>query len=193
MSKSRTNTSSVTTNSKDSLNKESRWYKDLISLCGNDIGAARNEYFVRAPEFLTKLLGISDRDRPLWYCLFGIGVSIILTILLTPYLMNKPWYYPAIWNMLRFVILGLPRFVLALHFSAHTPIIKPQWLNRFYVEYICCPFFGIPCGMYKYHHIVMHHKENNIHPKDLSSTMPYQRDNVFHFLFYWIRFEAAVA
>lgn len=173
-------------------NKTSGWYKKLSELCNKDINGTRNEYYFPAPEFLTKMLSVEDKDRPLWYCLFNIGVSIVATILLIPYFMSKPWYYCALWTVFRFVALGLPRFVLALHFSAHIPIIKPTFLNRLYNEYFCCPFYGLPPGMYKFHHIIMHHKEDNIHPLDLSSTMPYQRDNFFHFLHYWLRFELAI-
>lgn len=47
---------------------------------------------------------------------------------------------------------------------------------------------GLPTGMYHLHHVVMHHKENNIMPWDLSSTEPYQRDSVLHWLHYFFRF-----
>lgn len=50
------------------------------------------------------------------------------------------------------------------------------------------PLFGMPAGQYFLHHVVMHHKENNVFPYDVSSTEPYQRDNFLHFLHYWARF-----
>ena len=45
--------------------------------------------------------------------------------------------------------------------------------------------------MYKLHHLIMHHGENNLFPYDLSSTEPYQRDSFVHFLHYWLRFTLA--
>lgn len=50
-----------------------------------------------------------------------------------------------------------------------------------------CPFFGMPSGVYYFHHVIMHHIENNVFPYDVSSTMHYQRDNMLHFLHYWLR------
>ena len=175
-----------------SQTKKSTWYKALKGLVDKDINGIRNEYYFPAPEFLTKLLGIEEKERALWYSLFNVGVSCILTILLMPLLAKLAWYYTALWTILRFALLGLPRFILALHFSAHVPIIKPTIFNKLYIEYFCCAFFGLPPGMYRFHHIVMHHKEDNIHPKDLSSTMPYQRDSFVHFLHYWARFEFGI-
>jgi hypothetical protein len=34
----------------------------------------------------------------------------------------------------------------------------------------------------------MHHKENNLFGQDLSSTEPYQRDSIVHFLHYWLMY-----
>lgn len=50
------------------------------------------------------------------------------------------------------------------------------------VPVLLAPFFGVPSGMYRLHHCVMHHVENNGVGRDLSSTEPYQRDNFLHFL-----------
>jgi len=52
---------------------------------------------------------------------------------------------------------------------------------------ILAPFYGIPSGMYRLHHCVMHHLGNNRHGKDRSSTEPYSRENIVHFLIYWAR------
>lgn len=79
------------------------------------------------------------------------------------------------------------RFILSLHFSSHRPLTHNPYLNKL-PEYLLAPFFGIPAGFYKLHHVIMHHSENNFFPGDLSSTEPYQRDNPLHFLMYWAHF-----
>jgi len=85
--------------------------------------------------------------------------------------------------------------VLTLHFASHrhvfnTPAAKP--IFNFLLQYVYCPFFGLPSGCYHLHHVVMHHIENNVMPYDVSSTMTYQRNSVFHFLCYWLRFTTAI-
>ncbi len=79
-----------------------------------------------------------------------------------------------------------PPVILMLHNTMHRPFFK-QWrlLNRV-VPYSMSALFGIPTG-YMEHHVGMHHSENNLRT-DLSSTMRYQRDNLFHWLIYVARF-----
>jgi hypothetical protein len=50
------------------------------------------------------------------------------------------------------------------------------------VSLLLAPLFGLPSGLYNLHHVLMHHVEGNDAAWDLSSTEPYQRDNVFQFL-----------
>merc|ERR1719424_2603374 len=84
------------------------------------------------------------------------------------------------------------RFVLCLHYSEHRKIFRqPFGFMNGYLQYVVAPFMGIPIGMYHLHHVVMHHKENNVFPWDLSSTEPYQRDNPLHFLQYLVRYMLA--
>ena len=47
------------------------------------------------------------------------------------------------------------------------------------VSLLLAPLFGLPSGLYNLHHVLMHHVEGNEATWDLSSTEPYQRDNVF--------------
>merc|ERR1711904_458696 len=89
----------------------------------------------------------------------------------------------------------IQRFILMLHYSEHKRMFRAG--SKFapihaYAPYVLCPVFGIPSGCYRLHHVVMHHLEDNVFPMDLSSTMPYQRDNFFHFLQYWARFAFAI-
>eukprot|EP00485_Elphidium_margaritaceum_P023593 CAMPEP_0202713528 /NCGR_PEP_ID=MMETSP1385-20130828/55587_1 /ASSEMBLY_ACC=CAM_ASM_000861 /TAXON_ID=933848 /ORGANISM="Elphidium margaritaceum" /LENGTH=318 /DNA_ID=CAMNT_0049373907 /DNA_START=18 /DNA_END=971 /DNA_ORIENTATION=+ len=169
------------------------WRQELIRLAQIDINAQRNEYLFPAPKFLGDWLGVEERDNALWFNVFDCVVLILINLSLLPWLMDKPWYLIAVLSGLRIALLGVPKFILALHYSAHRPIIRPVWLNNLLIEYLITPFFGLPPGVYRFHHIIMHHKEDNIYPYDLSSTMPYQRDNFpFCWLHYWLRFEVAV-
>ncbi len=84
-------------------------------------------------------------------------------------------------------------FILALHYSTHTPIFNKKWrfLKHVNTSFLCA-LFGIPPWMYYAHHIAMHHSENNTMPYDLSSTMPYQRDSKWHHFLYMLRFAIAI-
>ncbi|PNP44909.1 hypothetical protein TGAMA5MH_03323 [Trichoderma gamsii] len=53
--------------------------------------------------------------------------------------------------------------------------------------YITDPLMGHTWNSYFYHHVKHHHVEGN-GPDDLSSTIRYQRDDIFHFLHYVGRF-----
>lgn len=80
-------------------------------------------------------------------------------------------------------------FILALHYSTHTPIFNRKWrILKHINESILCNFFGMPFGTYYAHHIAMHHCENNMSPHDVSSTMPYQRDSKVDLLKYMFRY-----
>ena len=48
---------------------------------------------------------------------------------------------------------------------------------------VLCPFFGVPPGVYRLHHCVMHHVEAN-GCGDLTSTRRFQRDSALHFVLY---------
>ena len=170
------------------------WKQNLIDLAKIDINATRNEYIFPAPQFMADLLGVEEKDNALWYNVWNcIVLTSINLFLIKYYLMDRPWYYIALLSAIRFPLLGIPKFILALHYSAHRPIIKPKWLNNLIIEYIVTPFFGLPPGVYRFHHIVMHHREDNIYPYDVSSTMPYNRDNFpYCFIHYLLRFQFAI-
>jgi len=74
-----------------------------------------------------------------------------------------------------------------LHYSEHRKLFKKQYeyLN-YIVPFILSPLYGVPSGVYKLHHCVMHHLENNVFPWDVSSTEPYQRDTIFGYISYWL-------
>lgn len=95
------------------------------------------------------------------------------------------WWLAAVVAVIQLPLMA-PPVILMLHNTMHRPFIKKhRWLNRVH-PYAMSGLFGIPTG-YMEHHVAMHHVENNL-PKDLSSTMQYQRDNFFHWLMYVSRF-----
>jgi len=95
-----------------------------------------------------------------------------------------------VWNVLSHF------FVLYLHseiridasFFGTQKIVQKrrQDLQHLFAPYFVTPFFGIPSGLYFYHHLIMHHKENNIFPWDISSTEHYQRDKPLSFVTYFL-------
>jgi hypothetical protein len=48
--------------------------------------------------------------------------------------------------------------------------------------YLLAPLFGVPPGVYRLHHVIMHHVEDNAAGWDLSSTEPFQRDSALSFV-----------
>ncbi len=97
------------------------------------------------------------------------------------------WWLAGIYLALTF--LGFTdRYILMLHNISHRPPFKKGygWLQKVFV-WIMGPLNGETPETYYSHHICMHHAEENL-KNDLSSTMPFKRDNPLHFLFYWGRF-----
>lgn len=97
------------------------------------------------------------------------------------------WYlvpvYALVWGF------GLvDRFILMLHCTSHRRLFKKRYdvLNRI-IPWVIGPFFGESPDTYFAHHLGMHHPENNL-DSDLSSTMPFQRDRLTHWLRYYGRF-----
>lgn len=167
----------------------------VIAAAYADLSAQRNEFHFKLPKWLEDLCWprLQDkRDLPICYLLFDVAVTVLPAALALYYL--PAWSsvlgpaYLAVTD-----VLFLERFLLALHYSQHRQLFKTEyrWLNRV-APMLLAPLFGVPCGLYRLHHCVMHHAENNWYPKDLSSTEPYQRDNFCHFLFYWVRYLAGI-
>lgn len=84
-------------------------------------------------------------------------------------------------------------FTLMLHNHIHNNGLlagKYSWFDKAW-PYVLEPLMGHTWDSYFYHHVKHHHVENN-GPGDLSSTIRYQRDDLFHFLHYVGRFVAFV-
>ncbi|KAI1379526.1 hypothetical protein F4677DRAFT_442503 [Hypoxylon crocopeplum] len=82
-------------------------------------------------------------------------------------------------------------YTLMMHQHIHGGgILRKQSLIRLFdvaFPYITDPLMGHTWNTYYYHHVKHHHVEGN-GPDDLSSTIRYQRDNIWHFLHYVGRF-----
>lgn len=162
---------------------------DGSAIVNTDLTAARNEYFFKPPAWLGLESMIKDeRDYPMLYLIFNMTVSILPAALWIFRCRDLPWWAPPLYT-LSIYALFFQRYVLCLHYSEHRKIFVKRYafLNG-YLQYVMAPFMGIPAGMYHLHHVVMHHKENNVFPWDLSSTEPYQRDHFGHFLHYLLRY-----
>jgi fatty acid desaturase len=91
------------------------------------------------------------------------------------------WWQAAIYWTLYLAYLG--PYVLMLHNTTHRALFKRELLNL-YIPWVVGPFVGMSPETYAAHHMGIHHAEGNL-PRDLSSTMPYQRDSFVDFLKYW--------
>lgn len=175
---------------------------DGTELSNTDLTAARNEWLFKPPPPLRGWLESTlenQRDAPMVYLIFNITFTIIpsafalyrfpdlpgwvgplhvLTIVRRPP-RSRPAAArlpssPAVLPPSQYALF-LQRFILCLHYSEHRKIFKKKYnLLNSYLAYVVAPFMGLPTGMYNLHHVVMHHRENNVMPWDLSSTEPYQ-------------------
>ncbi|KAI0551795.1 fatty acid desaturase [Xylaria curta] len=75
------------------------------------------------------------------------------------------------------------------HIHQRGVLAKRSWVKVFdhTFPYVMDPLMGHTWNSYFYHHVKHHHVEGN-GPNDLSSTVRYQRDNIWHFLMYVGRF-----
>ncbi|EKD17679.1 uncharacterized protein L3040_003561 [Drepanopeziza brunnea f. sp. 'multigermtubi'] len=80
-------------------------------------------------------------------------------------------------------------FTLLMHNHIHNNgvLSKPYAAFDWAFPYILEPLMGHTWDSYYYHHVKAHHVEGN-GPDDLSTTIRYQRDSVWCFLHYEIRF-----
>jgi fatty acid desaturase len=151
------------------------------------------------PIFIKKELGTFDsffmtflkdeRDLPFIHLIIKLSLLFIPAALVLFAIDNTTWLW---WSIaipygIGLVVLTGP-FTLMLHNTSHRPLFKREykWGNRL-IPWVLCPFMGQSPDTYFAHHIGMHHAENNLEG-DLSSTMKYQRDNIFHFLHYYLHF-----
>lgn len=171
----------------------------LSKITNRDLTASRNEYLFRTPFLVDAMLPLLNdkRDEPM-LCLQLNILQVIIPGLSCVYGLHV--YEPPFPTLTRNLaglayivivcVLFLERFILCLHFSSHRSMYKVGALNHALVWYMA-PFFGIPSGVYKLHHVIMHHIENNS-GMDISETECFQRDSWSHFGYYWLRFVALI-
>lgn len=84
-------------------------------------------------------------------------------------------------------------FTLLLHNHIHNNGVLNRrfWLVDKIFPYVLEPLVGHTWNSYFYHHVKCHHVEGN-GPEDVSSTLRYQRDSLWHFVQYWLRFNFSV-
>lgn len=123
-----------------------------------------------------------ERDLPFIRLMICAALWLVPAVALL-YLQYRWWMTP----LYLAVTLGyfFPPFTLMLHCTSHRQLFRKQyaWMNEL-IPWVYSPFLGqTPCT-YAAHHMGMHHPENNLWDDD-SSTLPYQRDNLLHFLHYF--------
>ncbi len=182
--------------------EEERKRNLCIQSAKNDMNAPRREFyftFEKIP-WLDNLVNNSlcdHKDKPVFNMLMNTSlVSLPLLACLFRFCPNtKMGHLFGFAYFMTHFVLFLHSFILALHYSTHRRLMKQDsplaWFNKVPL-YILCPTFGLPSGIYYLHHIVMHHCHDNCIPYDISSSEPYQRDNLLHFGVYWFRFWATV-
>lgn len=136
--------------------------------------------------FFSKFIN-DKRDLPFVYFILQANVVVIpfAAYLFVPGAFR--WWLAVAY--LAVALLGfMDRYILILHNTSHRPLFKPRYgfLNK-YLPWVLGPFFGETPETYFAHHLGMHHPENNL-PDDLSSTMRYQRDSLWHWLRYYQHF-----
>jgi len=79
-------------------------------------------------------------------------------------------------------------YTLMLHAVCHRVLFKKRYRAwNHVIPWVIGPFVGHTPTSFYVHHMGMHHPENNLED-DLSTTLPYQRDNFLHWVHYWLRF-----
>ncbi|KAH7321325.1 hypothetical protein B0I35DRAFT_429061 [Stachybotrys elegans] len=89
--------------------------------------------------------------------------------------------------VMQFSYMGTYTLMMHQHIHMRGILNKNFWLFDSLFPYITDPLMGHTWNTYFYHHVKHHHVEGN-GPHDLSSTLRYQRDNIFHLLHYIGRF-----
>jgi hypothetical protein len=97
------------------------------------------------------------------------------------------WMHGVLHLIMQFSYMGT--YTLMMHQHIHMQGILNKRFSLFdrLFPYVTDPLMGHTWNSYYYHHVKHHHEEGN-GPDDLSSTVQYQRDDVWHFLHYVGRF-----
>ncbi|KAF2083510.1 hypothetical protein K490DRAFT_76497 [Saccharata proteae CBS 121410] len=104
------------------------------------------------------------------------------------YLFHNFTYPHAIlhWIMQSYYV-GTYNLMMHQHIHMRGILAKKYWLFDQAFPYLLDPLFGHTWNTYFFHHVKHHHVEGN-GPDDLSSTIRYQRDDIWNLLHYIARF-----
>jgi hypothetical protein len=138
---------------------------------------------------MTRFLN-DPRDLPHLRLIIQCSALFVPAAALLYALPSFPWWlglaYVAMW-----MLFG-DRFTMSYHCTIHRRLFKRNYpALDIYLNWILCPFFGQTPGTFYIHHMGMHHIDENL-PRDLSSTMAYQRDSALDFLRYYLRFACLI-
>lgn len=150
-----------------------------------DIPSVLNEYVVRPYARLATRIVRHPTD-----VVFLTHILIYLFVILPSAVRlftNFNWIHGFVHSIFTFWCAGSYTLMLHNHIHNNGVLAKSwSWLD-FTFPYITEPLMGHTWDSYYYHHVKHHHVEGN-GPDDLSSTIRYQRDDIFHFLHYVGRF-----
>ena len=178
-----------------------KWVEEITKEVKVDQTSTRREAIFSAPGFVKDAIKphlADERDALMIDLIFNLTVLIIPSAVLQynlPAFLEPHSFWVGCAHLVMVYVFFVQRFILCLHYSEHKRLFKansPLTVLHAYLPYVLCNFFGIPGGVYRLHHVVMHHLEDNMFPEDLSSTMPYQRDSLMHFMHYWAKFFFAI-
>jgi len=151
-----------------------------------DPGFTKRENQNVIDSFFLKLIN-DERDLPFIHLCLKISLLVVPTAILLLIFKDINWMFYALFLAVNFGVFLGP-FVLMLHNTSHRKLFKKEYsfLNNF-IPWFLGLFYGQTPETYFYHHVGMHHAENNLE-KDLSSTMKYRRDSLRGFLHYLFTF-----
>ncbi|GIL44798.1 hypothetical protein Vafri_2289 [Volvox africanus] len=153
-------------------------------LAQKDLDSARAEYLFKLPDhFIKPLCGmLTDvRDEPILHLICNQLILVVPSVCIL-FLYYRSHLLGLVYLALNYGLF-LQRYMLTLHFTEHRPLFKQRHgVLNLIIPYVMCNFYGVPCGFYRLHHVVMHHVEDNASPGDLTSTEALQRDSLRHFV-----------
>lgn len=141
-----------------------------------DFEATRKETFLRLPKDIEDWVVKTFLQDPRDAIMVSTIVNIVFTTVpLTMLIIYRPSHYLGLGIMLFKFFMFLQRFILLMHYCEHRRLWKSPYhaVGKHLLNFAVSPFFGMPPGMYRLHHVIMHHVENNICPEDLSTTEPF--------------------
>ena len=146
----------------------------------------KNENRNALDRFFLKYIN-DERDLPFIHLCLKITLLVVPTAVILSIFKDIHWIFYALFLGINLGVFLGP-FVLMLHNTSHRKLFKKEYsfFNNF-IPWFLGLFYGQTPETYFYHHIGMHHSENNME-NDLSSTMKYRRDSLRGFLHYLFTF-----